>query len=274
MGRASRNSASDGGSGKKKNRAVLIVVLLLIAVIGAGFGVYKIHGIRAEKKAKELARIEAEKEAEKEAERKAAEEAEKKKKAEESKEWYLLLVNPWNRMPDDFEIETADVEKGYVIDSRVRDALSQMLADCRAAGYSPQIISTFRTRETQQYLYDHTANKDDTAYPGTSEHECGLAADIIDSGSAGWSDPLIKKQEDMPAQKWLMEHCQDYGFILRYPEDKEDITGIIYEPWHYRYVGKEHAANIMKSGVCLEEYLQNEFGVENVTGSPEEKIGR
>jgi len=131
-----------------------------------------------------------------------------------------------------------------------------MLADCRAAGYSPQIISSFRTRETQQYLYDHTANKSDTAIPGHSEHECGLAADIIDADSAGWSDPLIDKQEDMPAQKWLMEHCQDYGFILRYPKDKEEITAIIYEPWHYRYVGKEHAKEIMEKGLCLEEYIE------------------
>ena len=60
----------------------------------------------------------------------------------------------------------------------------------------------------------------------------------------------------MPAQKWLMEHCQDYGFVLRYPKDKEEITGIIYEPWHYRYVGKKHAKKIMAKGVCLEEYIE------------------
>ena len=138
--------------------------------------------------------------------------------------------------------------------------MKEMLADCREAGYSPQIISSFRTRETQQYLYDHTANKDDTAIPGHSEHECGLAADIIDSSSAGWGDPLIDKQEELPAQKWLMEHCQDYGFILRYPKDKEDITGIIYEPWHYRYVGKEHAEKIMSEGLCLEEYIEQMGG--------------
>ena len=105
-------------------------------------------------------------------------------------------------------------------------------------------------------MYDHTANKADTALPGHSEHECGLAADIIDAGSAGWSAPLIDEQEDMPAQKWLMEHCQDYGFILRYPKDKEEITGIIYEPWHYRYVGKKYAKEIMEKGLCLEEYIE------------------
>ena len=202
--------------------------------------------------------------------RKAAEEAERvqqeeearaqeklDKIAEEKSQWYLLLVNEWNAMPDDFDIETAEVEGGYEVDERVKDALKEMLSDCREAGYSPQIISSFRTRSTQQWLYDHTANKSDTAIPGHSEHECGLAADIIDSSSAGWSDPLIEKQQDLPAQQWLMEHCQDYGFILRYPKDKEDVTGIIYEPWHYRYVGKEHAANIMSNGICLEEYLRD-----------------
>ena len=131
-----------------------------------------------------------------------------------------------------------------------------MLADCREEGFSPQIISAFRTHETQQYLYDTTANKADTAVPGHSEHECGLSLDIIDADSAGWADPLIDEQEDMPAQKWLMEHCQDYGFILRYPKDKEDITEIIYEPWHYRYVGVEHAKAIMSDRLCLEEYIE------------------
>lgn len=173
----------------------------------------------------------------------------------ELEQWNLLLVNEWNAIPDGFEVVTAEVEDGYVIDERVCDALRKMLADCREAGYSPKIISTFRTREKQQYLYDHTANKADTAVPGHSEHECGLAADIIDAGSEGWRHPLTEEQADMPAQKWLMEHCRDYGFILRYPKDKTEIIGIVYEPWHYRYVGKNHARAIMEKGLCLEEYI-------------------
>ena len=183
-------------------------------------------------------------------------EAEGELKSRELDEWYLILVNPDNGMPEDMEVKTASTEGGYEVDERVKEPLEDMLAACRGAGYSPQIISAFRTRATQQYLYDRTANKNDTAKPGHSEHECGLAIDIIDSSSAGWADPLIDKQEELPAQKWLMENCQDYGFILRYPKDKEDITQIIYEPWHYRYVGKEHAQKIMESGVCLEEYIE------------------
>lgn len=239
---------------RKRKKKIALVVIEIICLIALGFGAYRMVDIRVEKHRRELAAEEAAKREQEEKARQA--ELQKQKNAEELEQWYLLLVNQWNAMPDDFDIVTVEVEDGYVIDERVCDALKEMLADCRAAGYSPKIISTFRTRETQQYLYDHTANKADTALPGHSEHECGLAADIIDSASAGWGDPLIEKQEDMPAQKWLMEHCQDYGFILRYPKDKEDITAIIYEPWHYRYVGKDHAKEIMDKGICLEEYIE------------------
>lgn len=235
---------------RRRKRKATIIVIEIICLIVLGFGLYKIADNRIEQQKQKAAEEEAAKQAA------IQEEQEKKEKQKELDQWYLLLVNPWKEMPEDFSVETAEVENGYEVDERICDALKEMLADCREAGYSPQIISSFRTRETQQYLYDHTANKDDTAIPGHSEHECGLAADIIDADSAGWADPLIDEQEDMPAQKWLMEHCQDYGFILRYPKDKEEITGIIYEPWHYRYVGKEHAKEIMEKGLCLEEYIE------------------
>lgn len=236
----------------KKGKKILILdIILAIAVAAAFFGFkYLKHDDSSvdrvanniENGAEEVRKIESD--------------AENKAKSAELNSWNLILVNPDNAMPEDMEVETASTEGGYEVDARVKDALEEMLEACREAGYSPQIISAFRTRETQQYLYDRTANKNDTAKPGHSEHECGLAIDIIDSSSAGWADPLIDKQEELPAQKWLMENCQDYGFILRYPKDKEDITQIIYEPWHYRYVGKEHAKKIMESGVCLEEYIE------------------
>ena len=243
---------------KKKSQVKLVLFLLVLLLIVGTITVLKIASVTSSKEAKQETQETADAaEAQTEEDAEEAEQAKLDKIAEEKSQWYLILVNPWNEIPEDYDIETADIEDGYVADVRIQDALREMLADCREAGYSPMIVSTFRTRETQQYLYDHTANKADTAVPGHSEHECGLAADIIDSGSAGWSDPLIDEQEDMPTQIWLMEHCQDYGFILRYPKDKEEITGIIYEPWHYRYVGKEHAANIMSNGLCLEEYIEN-----------------
>ena len=243
---------------KKNLKICIFIIILICSVVGAAYVIINKH---AQNKAAEEARRAAEIAAQQEAARQAAEEAAAKAREEkiaaEKDEWYLILVNSDNAMPDDFDLETAVVEDGYVIDSRVQEPLKEMLADGRDAGYTPRRISTFRTRETQQYLFDHPANKADTAIPGHSEHECGLAADIIDAASLGWADPLIADQEDMPAQKWLMQHCHEYGFILRYPKDKEDVTKIIYEPWHYRYVGKKHAAAIMQSGICLEEYLSN-----------------
>ena len=129
------------------------------------------------------------------------------------------------------------------------------------------IVSAYRTREEQEYLYwrkvkrleeagwsyDHALKEagKEVAVPGTSEHQLGLAVDIID-GNYGYLD---EHQANMPAQKWLMEHCHEYGFILRYPTGTTEITGIIFEPWHYRYVGQEIAQEITNLGITLEEYL-------------------
>lgn len=229
-----------------KVKKILIFDLLLLLAVGVA--VYKI-GLPFDSLKKDSEEVVIEEEAE------DAQVVEEPEPEIDMDEWSLMLVNPWNAIPEDYEVETAETEGGYLVDARVKEPLEEMLTACREAGHSPSIISAYRTRETQQYLYDNTANKNDTAVPGHSEHECGLAIDIIDADSAGWADPLIDEQETMAAQIWLMENCQNYGFILRYPKDKEDITGIIYEPWHYRYVGKEHAEKIMAEKICLEEYL-------------------
>ena len=89
------------------------------------------------------------------------------------------------------------------------------------------------------------------AVPGTSEHQLGLAVDIVDRSNQN----LDESQEDTAVQQWLMAHSWEYGFILRFPTGKSDITGIIYEPWHYRYVGRDAAKEIYDRGICLEEYL-------------------
>ena len=100
-------------------------------------------------------------------------------------------------------------------------------------------------------LDDYDETKKSVAVPGTSEHATGLAVDIISSEY----EELDDRQGNTDEQKWLMEHCWEYGFILRYPEEKADITGIIYEPWHYRYVGEETAKEITEQGITLEEYI-------------------
>ena len=96
------------------------------------------------------------------------------------------------------------------------------------------------------------------APPGASEHQTGLAVDIVDADYL----ELDEGQESTATQQWLMAHCTEYGFILRYPTDKSATTGIGYEPWHYRYVGKEAASDIAESGLCLEEWLVETYHVQ------------
>ena len=182
--------------------------------------------------------------------------------------WELLLVNPWNPLPEDFQVELISLKNGMQVDKRIHEDLNAMLTDCWAAGLKPMICSAYRTQATQTRLHNNkiarlraagyskeAAVKEASrwvAVPGTSEHQTGLAWDLVSMDYR----LLNEKQEDTPEQKGLMEHCWEYGFILRYPGDKAEITGIGYEPWHYRYVGKEAASAIHASGQCLEEYLQ------------------
>ena len=183
--------------------------------------------------------------------------------------WELLLVNAEHPLPEDFQVpELTVLRGGHAIDSRAYPALQQMMDDCRAAGLEPTICSSYRTRDKQAELFE---KKLDTllqqgyspeaaeseaarwvARPGTSEHETALAVDIVDAAY----QILDQQQEQTPVQQWLMTHCAEYGFILRYPTDKSDLTGIGYEPWHYRYVGRAAAAEIMEQHLCLEEYLE------------------
>ncbi len=206
---------------------------------------------------------------------------------EEKKAWYLRLVNNDHAMPDGYSPELANLDASYIstgnaddesrnrVDSRIYDSLMKMLDACREAGYDPRIISAYRTNATQRTLYDNAKDKSDTAVPGHSEHECGLAVDIVDADSLDWTDPLVSEQEGMPAQMWLMKHCAEYGFILRYPRNKQGITEIIYEPWHYRFVGTTAAKTITNYGLCLEEYLGETGGreeEENATPAAEDGI--
>lgn len=182
-------------------------------------------------------------------------------------DWRLLLVNPWTPIPDDYEVSLTKLKNGHSVDERCYPGLQAMMDDCRAAGLKPIICSSYRTQETQQRLFNNIVKKylakgyseedarveagKSVAVPGTSEHQLGLAVDIVDISNQN----LDSSQEKTAVQKWLMENSWRYGFILRYPNDKSDLTGIIYEPWHYRYVGKVAAKEIYEQRICLEEYL-------------------
>lgn len=195
---------------------------------------------------------------------------------EKVEDWRLRLVNDWNAMPADYESGVTFVAAGHQqVDSRISKDLQAMLDAGKAHGIGVQ--SGYRSAEHQgtlywrQVQYQRNAGKDEeTAQriagtivkrPGYSEHNTGLAVDLGGSGNF----KLEMDFEDTAAFDWLIEHCADYGFILRFPEGKEDITGVIYEPWHYRYVGKEAATAIMEQGLCLEEYLEMQENDKNST---------
>ncbi len=178
--------------------------------------------------------------------------------------WNLILVNADNPIPENWEIpETTELSDGRLIDSRIYPELQEMFNDARAAGLSPVVSSGYRDFETQQSLWDEKYNQliadgysayDATieashwvAPVGTSEHHLGIAFDI----------GIIDDMSIDTFYDWFETNSWKYGFIRRYPENKLSITGIDYEPWHYRYVGKEVASEIYSGGLCLEEYLEN-----------------
>ncbi|MGE4353175.1 MAG: M15 family metallopeptidase [Oscillospiraceae bacterium] len=174
--------------------------------------------------------------------------------------WEYLLVNPDHPLDSDYKPELTAFENGNYFDSRAVGALQDMLSAARAEGLSVYITSSYRSYSTQQYLFnnkvaqyggDEAAAAKIVARPGTSEHQTGLAADIVDKYYTYMDESLAETD----LSKWLYAHCAEYGFILRYPEDKQTITQIMYEPWHFRYVGVEAATYIMTNDLCLEEFL-------------------
>ena len=183
-------------------------------------------------------------------------------------DWNLKLVNNTNVLANTFAPEVVAVRNDQYFDERAADKLEEMLTAAEAAGYTVYIRAAYRPFATQAYLFNGRASQIQwgttmtlleaetearkvVAYPGTSEHQLGLCADIMDSAD---SSMTAEAAEGLPLLKWLTEHCAEYGFILRYPKDKEEITGW-YEPWHFRYVGEECAAYIMDKGICLEEFI-------------------
>jgi D-alanyl-D-alanine carboxypeptidase len=187
----------------------------------------------------------------------------------DNKDWMLMLVNGENPLPNNYSPKLKKLKNGLQFDERAIDQLNAMISDAQAQGLSPIVCSAYRTIEKQKTLFNNQVYKylakgfsqeqaeiearKYVAYPGTSEHSLGVAADIV---SANYQ-LLDEKQADTQEIKWLIKHCSEYGFILRYPKDKVDITGVEYEPWHFRYVGIQAAQEIMKGGLCLEKYLVN-----------------
>jgi len=181
--------------------------------------------------------------------------------------WMMRLVNHTHPLPDDFAIELGTLPNGLQFDARAIDQLEKMLNDGNATGLQLMVCSAYRSIARQDQLFEQMKQQyiaqgmtEQEAYDKTStirtphacsEHSSGLAADIVAVNYQTLDDGF----GDTPEAKWLAAHAVEYGFILRYPKDKEDVTGIIWEPWHFRYVGVENAQKIKDSGLCLEEYL-------------------
>lgn len=182
--------------------------------------------------------------------------------------WALILVSSQNPLPDSFQDPSlATLTNGLAVDTRIYADLISMLDAAQEAGLSPVVCSAYRSRQSQETLFSEKVQEylDEglsqaeaeaqagtwVAVPGASEHETGLALDIVDLDY----QLLDENQENTPTQKWLLAHAWEYGFVLRYPKDKTAQTGIDYEPWHYRYVGREAARVMFQEELCLEEYL-------------------
>lgn len=190
-----------------------------------------------------------------------------------SGDFNLILVNAKNLLPSSYSIETkviADGNKTFnpyslSFDARAVDSLNQLLKDAQKEGLTLYVISAYRAMSKQTSLYDaeverqkanHPEYSDEeakaaagknVAIPGTSEHQLGLAVDF---------NSVETSFENTDEFRWLKENAAKYGFVNRYPKDKVSVTGINYEPWHYRYVGVEHAKKMNEKGLCLEEYVK------------------
>lgn len=175
-------------------------------------------------------------------------------------DWKYVLANQTHLLGSDFIPEVSPLENGHYFDSRAVDALKAFIKGARDAGLSVYLTSSYRPYATQEYLFnkkvaeyggDRETAARIVAIPGSSEHQTGLAADICDQYYQYMNESLA----DTALSKWMKAHCAEYGFILRFPEDKQAITGIMFEPWHFRYVGEEAAEYIMEKGLCLEEFV-------------------
>lgn len=183
--------------------------------------------------------------------------------------WNLTLVNSTHPVPENWTVELKELNNGQAVDSRIYPDLQAMFDACRADGLKPMVKTSYRTYEDQEEMlvrkyrsYKKSGSSHEeaqrkalkvAAYPGYSEHQLGLAVDIDSSDTETCSNDSV--------WKWMKLHCQEYGFIWRYPGVKSEITGISNEDWHFRYVGREAAAYIMENQLCLEEYLEQFYGI-------------
>ena len=195
-----------------------------------------------------------------------------------SKGEQILFVNRWNPLPREYAPEVVEAVDGCYMSVECAEALTAMLTDLEIAVGTVGLLNGYRSYTKQynafygtiegmvqagrSYSSAYSIVKDSLAIPGTSEHQLGLAVDVMNPND------LFYDKGETEVILWLKEHCWDYGFIIRYPENKSHITGIIFEPWHYRYIGTEIALELKDSGLCLEEYLDRLTNDGTTCGDP------
>ena len=179
-------------------------------------------------------------------------------------DWRLTLANYDNLLPEDFTVKVSNIDKTRQFDSRAIDELNDMMNAMKKDGVTNVWVqSAYRSVARQKELYDNSVKKylqqgktqeeaekltdEYINKPGSSDHNLGLAVDF---------NYVDNKFEKLDGFKWLKNNAENYGFVLRYPKDKEDITKIAYESWHWRYVGVEHAKKMNDLNMCLEEYIE------------------
>lgn len=184
-------------------------------------------------------------------------------------DWRLLLINKQHPVPEDYTFELGTIKGAMKCDVRIIDDLLEMMQAAKNDGINLVICSPYRDMSRQEMLFGrkikaymgkgmsymdaYKVSSQAVTVPGASEHQIGLALDIV-------CDSYYDLNEgfgETAAGKWLAEHSCEYGFTLRYPSGKEYITSIEYEPWHFRYVGREAATVMKEKGICLEEFVDS-----------------
>lgn len=187
-------------------------------------------------------------------------------------DWRLMLVNSDNLLPNDWSVALTMTSYGYEVDSRITNDVDELITAAADDGVTLVICYGYRTLEQSHQLFEKQVNKQLSyglsqeaaiteakrwvAPPGTSDHHTGLALDIVTPSH----QVLNHDFANTDAGVWMAAHSWEHGFVIRFPKDKQDITGITYEPWHLRYVGKEHAAAMHENKECLEEYVERLYG--------------
>lgn len=185
--------------------------------------------------------------------------------------WNLILVNPTEALDSNFAVDLIEVDNEQRLDWRIVDAWNSWKEAAAEAGHELFLASAYRdiarqelnfNKKVKEYVNEGLSEaearekaKEYLTEPGHSEHHTGLALDIVDEEWIVAGRRLETDYEQEASQKWLLETMTDYGFILRYPKAKEAITMIEYEPWHFRYVGNEHARFMAEHDLVLEEYI-------------------